>query len=381
MPGAENPVRSRDEARATPCTRVKTPPDTSNSGGDTGGTDAPLFGGLPTPPRNRWTCFGTSVVLQAALVAVLIEAILISPVPIMRHQQYSYVALTPYIPPVNHEPQRVPAKLLKAAPEKAAEVPRIEESPAPVFIRAAAPKTVEAPVKPPEVKLAENSFPAIKAQPQMPKLAPQVKTGDFSTGSSATPTSALVPSKVQTGGFGDPNGLPASAAQHGPVTIAQAGSFDLPAGPGYGNGTGGSQGTRAVVVSTGFGNGTATRAVVQQTAAVRASAFGDVEPVAPSAPRPKAESLPNALPVEVLSKPTPAYTAEARALHLEGEVLLEVVFSAAGSVKVVRVVRGLGHGLDESAVSAAEQIRFKPATRAGVPVDFPTTLHIVFQLT
>ena len=340
-----------------------------------------MFGGLPNPPRNRWTCFGTSVILQAALVAVLIEAILISPVPIMRRPNYSYVALTPYVPPVNHEPQRVPEKLLKAAPERLAEVPKIEESPAPVFIRAMAPKPVEAPVKPPEVKLAENSFPAIKAQPQMPKLAPQVKTGDFSTGSSATPTSALAPSNVQTGGFGDPKGVPANTAQHGPVTIAQAGSFDLPAGPGYGNGTGGSQGARAVVVSTGFGNGTATRAVAQQTAAVRASAFGDVQPVAQSAPRPKSESVPNTLPVEVLSKPTPAYTAEARALHLEGEVLLQVVFSAAGSVQVVRVVRGLGHGLDESAVRAAEQIRFKPATRAGVPVDFPTMLHIVFQLT
>ena len=377
---AESAVRNRAEEPDSSYARVKLPQAPGNSGEDGGGS-ALMFGGLPTPPRNRWTCFGTSVILQAALVAVLIEAILISPVPIMRRPQSSYVALTPYIPPVNHEMQRVPAKLLKAAPERPAEVPKLEESPAPVFIRAAAPKPVEAPPKPPQVKLAESSFPAIKAQPPMPRLAPQVKTGDFSTGSSATPTAALPPEKVQTGGFGDPHGVPASSAQHGPVTIAQAGSFDLPAGPGYGNGTGGSRGTKAVVVSTGFGNGTATRAVVQQTASVRAGAFGDVEPVAQSAPRPKSESLPNTLPVEVLSKPTPAYTTEARSLHLEGEVLLEVVFSAAGSVKVVKVVRGLGHGLDESAIRAAEQIRFKPATRAGVPVDFPTTLHIVFQLT
>ncbi len=380
MPGAQNPVRSRAEARGTPYTRVKIRQEAGDPAAEDGGSGL-MFGGLPSPPRKRWTCFGTSVILQAALAAFLIEAIMISPAPIMRRPQYSYVALTPYIPPVNHEPQQVPAKLLKMASERPAEVPSIEESPAPVFIRAAVPKPVEAPVKPPEVKLAENAFPAIKAQPQVPKLAPPVKTGDFSTGSSATPTAALAPGKVQTGGFGDPNGVPASNTQHGPVTIAQAGSFDLPAGPGYGNGTGGSRGAQAVVVSTGFGNGTATRAVVQQTAAVRAGSFGDVEPVAQSASRPKAENLPNTLPVEVLSKPTPAYTAEARSLHLEGEVLLEVVFSAAGSVKVVKVVRGLGHGLDESAIRAAEQIRFKPATRAGVPVDFPTKLHIVFQLT
>jgi len=47
---------------------------------------------------------------------------------------------------------------------------------------------------------------------------------------------------------------------------------------------------------------------------------------------------------------------------------------------VIRVVRGLGHGLDESAVRAAQQIRFKPARRHGTPVDFPAVIHIVFQM-
>ena len=43
-----------------------------------------------------------------------------------------------------------------------------------------------------------------------------------------------------------------------PITIAQKGSFDLPSGPGYGNGTGGSRGARGVVASAGFGSGVAT---------------------------------------------------------------------------------------------------------------------------
>jgi len=47
---------------------------------------------------------------------------------------------------------------------------------------------------------------------------------------------------------------------------------------------------------------------------------------------------------------------------------------------VGRIVRGLGHGLDEAAVRAAQQIRFKPARRDGQPVDFPAVVHIVFQL-
>jgi TonB family protein len=86
------------------------------------------------------------------------------------------------------------------------------------------------------------------------------------------------------------------------------------------------------------------------------------------------------VPAEILSKPTPAYTDEARRLRVEGEVLLEVVLEASGRVHVVRVVRGLGHGLDESAVRAAEQISFKPALRDGQPSDSTAVLHIIFQL-
>ena len=85
-------------------------------------------------------------------------------------------------------------------------------------------------------------------------------------------------------------------------------------------------------------------------------------------------------PVEILSKPQPVYTQEARGLRLEGEVLVQVIFRASGEIRVIRVVRGLGHGLDESAVRAAQQIRFKPARHHGKPVDFPAVIHIVFQM-
>jgi TonB family protein len=57
-----------------------------------------------------------------------------------------------------------------------------------------------------------------------------------------------------------------------------------------------------------------------------------------------------------------------------------VVFTAGGDVRVLDVVRGLGHGLDESALRAARQIKFKPALRDGQPVDSTATVHILFQL-
>jgi TonB family protein len=85
-------------------------------------------------------------------------------------------------------------------------------------------------------------------------------------------------------------------------------------------------------------------------------------------------------PVEILFKPNPTYTEEARQLRLEGEVLLEVSFGAGGQLHVNRVVRGLGHGLDEAAVAAANRMRFKPAQRNGQPVDSTAVVHVVFQL-
>jgi TonB family protein len=60
--------------------------------------------------------------------------------------------------------------------------------------------------------------------------------------------------------------------------------------------------------------------------------------------------------------------------------LLEVEFLASGQLHVNRVVRGLGHGLDETAVAAANKMRFKPAMRNGQAMDSTAIVHVVFQL-
>ena len=93
-----------------------------------------------------------------------------------------------------------------------------------------------------------------------------------------------------------------------------------------------------------------------------------------------APALPITRPVEILSKPRPSYSEEARRQRIEGEVLLEILFAASGQVHVLRIVRGLGDGLDEHAISAAEAIRFRPAERAGMAADSTAIVHIVFQL-
>ena len=86
------------------------------------------------------------------------------------------------------------------------------------------------------------------------------------------------------------------------------------------------------------------------------------------------------MPAEILTKPVPIYTEEARQQKIEGEVLLEVTFEATGKIHVLRVVRGLGHGLDDAAVHAAEKIQFKPALKDGQPSDSTALVHIIFQI-
>jgi TonB family protein len=85
-------------------------------------------------------------------------------------------------------------------------------------------------------------------------------------------------------------------------------------------------------------------------------------------------------PVQILSKPCPRYPEEALGRGLQGDVLLDVEFRYSGAVEVLGVRRGLGHGLNESAIEAARKMRFVPARRDGRPVDTQATLRIRFQL-
>ena len=81
--------------------------------------------------------------------------------------------------------------------------------------------------------------------------------------------------------------------------------------------------------------------------------------------------------VRVLEKPKPQYTREAQ---IEGVVSLQILFAKTGEIEVLRVVKGLGHGLDENAIQAARHILFEPAERNGQPVDLVATIQIRFQL-
>jgi len=241
------------------------------------------------------------------------------------------------------------------------------------------PRVEEAKIEPPKIQPA--NFDPPKLQPVSGAMpAKVIYTGSF--GSSATPTVNAPIEKVQTGGFGDPNGLPGEGKQNAKLTAAKLGSFDLPEGAGTGNGTGGAKGIKGTIASAGFGNGVAQPGQGdgrRSGQGIQTSGFGAQEVATKSTPRLQ-ETSANTFPVEIVFKPKPLYTDEARKLQLEGEVLLEVMFGANGELKVNRVVRGLGHGLDEAAVTATNKIRFKPAQRNGSAVDSTAVVHVMFQL-
>jgi TonB family protein len=242
-----------------------------------------------------------------------------------------------------------------------------------VVVEAPKPKIYNAPV---------FTTPVVKQVVQKKVAAPDPVdvAKDFPTmGSSAIPTLRKPREQVQTGGFGDPNGVQANNNTTRNPNIAMAGGFDMPTGAGQGNGTGGAKGAKGVVASSGFGNGVAAGGTGGAHGSVQQGVFADEK--AADAPKVKqAAAVSNTNPVEILYRPKPVYTDEGRAKKVEGDVLVQVVFKASGDVQVERVVRGLGYGLDEAAEAAARQIKFKPATQNGQPVDFPAVAHITFEL-
>jgi TonB family protein len=85
-------------------------------------------------------------------------------------------------------------------------------------------------------------------------------------------------------------------------------------------------------------------------------------------------------PPNLLREVKPQYTEEARRRGIEGDVELEIVVRADGTVGSVKVIRRLGSGLDERAAEAVRQWRFSPARRFGTPVDVLVEVAVEFKL-
>ena len=294
----------------------------------------------------RFASVGTSILVHAGIVMLLLlvsgpvwtsapprtvtRLVLPSPIaplavvlPKLRLQQPLKTAL-PAAPAMAAEPS-VPRKLLAPAARTTTErVLRIELAPVPEMALVTMPT------------LPAVSLPALA-------LRPAVQVGLLNSPSAAVARSPRAMAAV--GGF-----------EAGP---AEAGVRGHVAGSGFSDDSSGSPAARRRQLSNGGFDQAETPAARSMVAKVVSTPFEGIE---------------------ILEKPRPIYTEEARRLRIEGTVQLRVVFGAAGQIRVVSVVKGLGHGLDEAAVQAAEAIRFRPARRDGRPVDAPAVIQIQFQI-
>jgi TonB family protein len=285
-------------------------------------------------------------------------------------------------------------------------VPRVKVTAPPTPLTEAPPKiqplTPPKP-EPPKPEIVHMNTPMPVIPPAPPKAVappPQPKVGLFAAAKPTAVANNQARPTVQTGGFGDPVGVTANPNATRPSTVAAVGSFN--AAPGAGDGAGAArrgtvQGTnfgagvpngvaggtsRGTVASAGFSNGVVggtPGGTGTSRGTVATGGFGNNSIGGAGAQTPKAQTVSFVAP-EVLSEPHPQYTEEARQLKIQGEVTLQVKFGANGKVEVLRVVSGLGHGLDEQAERVAQQIKFKPAARNGQPTDQVTFIHILFQL-
>ena len=321
-----------------------------------------LFTPLPSP-RSRWASFLTAWGVQTLSVAGLLFLGARFHQVLLLQRDYRITNLVSYEHLVLPEQERV-ASLVSARPQPAPEKRTAVKREPVLESKAFLPKLVVAPQvraehKPQEPDLAP---PTLKLQSRMPVIsaAPPSKivaVGTFSPDSPA-PTIAKATAVVHDAGFGDPNGISAPD-RHGSPNIAVKG-FDFPSAS-HVNGAG--AGSPNMVVNAGFSN----------------LADGAIKAGTRKMPSLQPSNGANT-PVEITFKPKPDYTVEGRKQKINGEVRLEVLFTSDGRAHVLRVLRGLGYGLDEEAVKAAEQIKFKPALREGQPIDSTALVHIIFEL-
>jgi len=272
------------------------------------------------------------------------------------------VAETPVLPPRTRTPR--PERYISPPPALSPALPappaRLDPPPEP---------TIPAPA----IEVPKSTLVEI---PKSPVTLATIKASGFTDAKTATPEPAPKP-VVKVSGFQSAESSPTGPARGTSTVTARVGAFDSASSASVPV-----RNATALGRSGGFSDASASGAsATRHLGSVTNGTFGDStvdKGARQTAPRKAAAAA--FTPVEILSKPKPAYTDDARSKKIEGEVLLEMRFSASGEALLLRVVRGLGHGLDEAALAAAQGIRFRPATRDGVAVDSAAIVHIVFQL-
>jgi periplasmic protein TonB len=188
------------------------------------------------------------------------------------------------------------------------------------------PKVALQQITPPAIVL-HNAKPKLTAEPTV-VVPPQVHVADNHMPTLGTMASPMMPSAPPSNGTGSGGGIGSGSG----------GGLGVGHGPGVGAGSGGGIGGGVYHVGGGV-----------------------------SAP-------------QALSTPDPEYTEEARRAKTQGTCVLYLVVDAEGKPRDIRVVRGLGYGLDAKALEAVRQWRFQPSMKDGKPVDVQISVEVAFHL-
>jgi TonB family protein len=332
------------------------------------------FGLLPEP-EGRTASFVASTLVNLTMLTLILVVSLTAKRVIQQHYEMTELIVpTNPPPPIKVKPPVMPKVPPPPEPPKVTmEAPKIDlpkPKPTPKPIQ------MEAKVKLPEIRQAKPNI----------ILTPQPKAA--LTAAMPAQSSAVKASTAPVH-LGETFGVTPNPNATRPATVAAIGNP-------YGGMQGPAVAPHGVVGSTGIGNGLhsgSNAGVVGRVAAVgmpgeataAKTGYGKVASagipsVIQAAAVTRTQERPASTDLEVLSKPPVQYTSEARQLKVQGDVVLRVTFLASGTVVVHDVVHGLGHGLDAEARRVAEQIRFRPATRDGRPIDLTTNIVITFQL-
>jgi TonB family protein len=322
--------------------------------------------GLLPEPAGRLRSFISSLVLNVSIGVLLLwfTVTQLHKTPVPPRYVTTQLIFPSKLPPLHKMPRLKPPP-----PHPVAELPRKIEPQLPK----------PEPVKPAVVHMETPAMPTMPSGPAAIVATPaQPKVGLFASPKRSTPATNDHAPAIKTGGFGDPLGVVQNPNASRPATIAAIGKFENAPSTGQGAAS-----PHAGLVTTGgFGSGVGNtpKGTGVGGGTVATGGFGGNGTSSSSAaPEPRIQQV-HFSPPEVLSEPRPQYTQEARQLRIQGEITLKVRFGVDGKVEVLRVVSGLGHGLDQEAALVAEQIRFKPAVKDGQPTDHITYIHILFQL-
>jgi periplasmic protein TonB len=285
----------------------------------------PLREGKNLAPEAIWGQFNNyrsnglwgSVVVHAALLGLIAASAVFGHQVVQQVQKHEVVTLIAPSPDSYALPV---AKKVVSGGGGGGDLDRIQAP------KGSLPKVATQQITPPAIVL-RNEHPKLAVEPTV-VLPPQVRMADNHIPNLGNPSAPVMPSAPPSNGTGSGGGI--GSGSGGGVGVGH--------GPGVGAGSGGGIGGGVYKVGGGI-----------------------------SAPQP-------------VSTPDPEYTQEARNAKTEGTCILWMIVDQQGHPRDIRVVRGLGFGLDARAIEAVKQWRFQPAMKDGQPVNVQISVEVGFHL-